>query len=142
MPKHSDLMKNNRFYVYIGNNRLSFSTVSGLGAGMDKEVYAEGGSLYYPHVMQTPSSQLRTLTLRRGIQADCEIIRKLRPGIYVPSVQIIVLSEEMKPYCEYFLEDAWVTKWEVAEMDAMDSKVMIDTFELEYMRSERTYVRG
>ena len=141
MPNHSDLMKNDRFYVYIGNTRLSFSAVSGLGASMDKEVYVEGGSLYYPHVMQTPSSVLRTLTLRRGVQADAPIIRKLRPGVYIPCVQVIALGDDAKPRYEYFLEDAWVAKWDVGDLDAMDGKIMIDTFELEYMRSERTYVR-
>lgn len=142
MPKHSELMKNNRFYVYLGNTRLSFSEISGLGSGMDKEVYAEGGSLYYPHVMQVPGNQLRTLTLRRGIQADSPVIRKLRPGVYIPRIQVIVLNDDNKPYYEYFLEDAWVTKWEVDSLNALDDKVMVDTFEVEYMRSERTYVRG
>ena len=141
MPTHLELTKNHRFQVYIGNNRLAFSKVSGLGSGMDKEVYVEGGSMYYPHVMQTPSSQLRTIRMERGVQKDTAIIQKLRPGVYIPCIQIIVMGENGKPYYEYYLEDAWVTRWEVVDLDAMDGKVMIDTFEVEYVRSDRSSVK-
>ena len=41
MAVYDDLVMNNRFLVYINMNKLSFAKVSGIGAEMAKEIYAE-----------------------------------------------------------------------------------------------------
>ena len=141
MPRHIEFSKNHRFRVYLGKHELAFSRVSGLGGSIEKEVFVEGGGMTYPHVMQIPKSQLRSLSMERGIQADHKVIRNLRPGVFIPWIQIIVLGEDGKPYYEYYLEEAWVTKWDVLDLDAMGGKIMIDTFEIEYVRSKRSILQ-
>ncbi len=141
MPQHSELLKNNKFQVFIGLHRLSFAKISGLGSGMEKEVYAEGGGISDPHVMRVPKSQLRAITLERGIQMSNKTISNLKPGTFVPWVQIIVMGDDKKPYYEYFLEKVWVTKWEISSLDALDGKVLVDTFEMEYVTIKKEILR-
>lgn len=132
MPQHSELVKNNRFQVFIGTHRLAFSKISGLGGGMSKEVYAEGGGIANTHVMRTPKTQLRAVTLERGLQVNKQTIKNLKPGAFAPWVQIIVMGDNGKPQYEYFLEEVWITKWEVSGLNALEGNVLIDTFEMEY----------
>lgn len=141
MPQHSELIQNSKFQVYIGTHRLSFSKVSGLGGGMAKEVYAEGGGISAPHVMRMPKSSLRTVTLERGIQKNNQMISKMTPGTFIPWIQILVLDHENNLKCEYFLEEVWVTKWEVSGLDALNGGVLIDTFEVEYVGLKKQIFR-
>ena len=137
MPQHSELVKNNRFQVFIGTHRLAFSKISGLGGGMAKEVYAEGGGIANTHVMRTPKKQLRTVRLERGLQVSKSTIKNFKPGAFAPWVQIIVLRDDGKPQYEYCLKEVWITKWEASELNALDGKVIIDTFEMEYTNIEK-----
>ena len=137
MPQHSELTKNSTFQVFIGTHRVSFAKISGLGGGMPKEIYAEGGGVAAPHVMRTPKNSLRTVTLERGIQKNNAMIAKMKPGTFIPWIQILVLDNEKKLKCEYFLEEVWVTKWDVSGLDAMGDSVLIDTFEVEYVNLKK-----
>lgn len=137
MPQHTELVKSNRFQVFIENHRFAFSKVSGLGGGISKEVYAEGGGVSNPHVMRMPKTQLKAVTLERGLQIGKQKLKNLKPGVFVPWVQIIVIGDNGKPQYEYFLEEVWVTKWEVSGLDALNGKVLIDTFELEYVNIKK-----
>ena len=137
MPQHSELTKSSTFQVFIGKQRLSFSKISGLGGGMPKEIYAEGGGVAAPHVMRTPKNNLRAVTFERGIQKNNATISKMKPGTFIPWIQILVLDNEKKLKCEYFLEEVWVTKWEVSGLDAMSNNVLIDTFEVEFVNLKK-----
>lgn len=141
MPQHSELTKDNSFRVFIGSHKLAFAKVSGLGGEMEKEVYAEGGGISYPHVMPTPKTSLRSMTMERGLQTENHVIRNIKPGVFIPWIEIIVMGVDGMPYYEFFLEEAWVTKWDVLDLDAMDGRVLIDTFEIEYVRSKRESLR-
>jgi len=99
---------------------------------MSKEVYAEGGGIANTHVMRTPKTQLRAVTLERGLQVNKQTIKNLKPGAFAPWVQIIVMGDNGKPQYEYFLEEVWITKWEVSGLNALEGNVLIDTFEIEY----------
>ena len=96
MPQHSEQTKNSTFQVFIGTHRVSFAKISGLGGGMPKEIYAEGGGVAAPHVMRTPKNSLRTVTLERGIQKNNAMIAKMKPGTFIPWIQILVLDNEKK----------------------------------------------
>lgn len=128
---HEELIKNNRFLVFIGLKKLSFAKVSGLESEFSKEIYAEGGNSEL-HIMKVPGTSLKTIRFERGVQSKDIIIEMLKPGTYISGIQIIVLKENKKMYCEYYIDKAVVTKWEVSQMDAMDGNVLIETFEIEH----------
>lgn len=132
MTSHDDFSTNNRFLVFVGPHKLSFAKVSGLGSTMNKEIYAEGGTMNSPHVMRTPNSDMRTLVMERGIQAFNFAAFRMEPGTFVPWIQVIVLGPNKKPVYEYFITEAWVSKWEDTELDAMDGKVIVNRFEVDY----------
>ena len=48
-----------------------------------------------------------------------------------------IADNEKKLKCEYFLEEVWVTKWEVSGLDAMSNNVLIDTFEVEFVNLKK-----
>lgn len=141
MPEYSELNRNNRFLVYIADTKLSFSKVSGLGSDAERDVYAEGGANDWPHVMFRPGTGLRSLTLERGVQTNNRTISSMMPGTYIPYIEIIVLGVDGKPYYEYCIEDAWVVKWDISELDAMDGRILIDTFGIDYVKVTRNYLK-
>ncbi|MCI9050464.1 MAG: phage tail protein [Lachnospiraceae bacterium] len=138
MAVYDDLVMNNRFLVYINMNKLSFAKVSGIGAEMAKEIYAEGGENHAPHVLTTPKEQLRTLRFERGLQLNSKISDKMKPGMFIPYIEIIVKdSKGKRPLYEYCVVGAYVTKWEVSTLDAAEGNVMIETFEVEHIGIEK-----
>lgn len=140
--QHSELVKNSSFWVYIGNRKISFAKVSGIGGSIEREVYAEGGSINSPHVMKNAKSQLGSIRFERGIQSGNGTLKKLNPGTFIPGIQIIVMGADGKPYYEYFVKQAWVVKWEVGELDAISgSSVLVDTLEIEFVEIEKEILR-
>lgn len=132
MGKHDDLVMNNRFLVYIGLNRLSFAKVSGLEDFASKEIYAEGGDNFSLHAMITPKEQLQTIRMERGLQINNRFLNKLYPGMWIPSLEIIVGGQNGKPVYEYFVVSAYVTQWDISGLDASTGNIMVETFEIEH----------
>ncbi len=138
--KYRSLAGNFRFRVFIDGRKLAFSRISGLGGAIDREVYTEGGGEGYSHLMQKPSTQVRSVAMERGLQLDgSDLVEKIRPGIYIPTAQILLLDKRGNITCEYNLEELLVTKWETGEMDGLSGKIMLDTFEMDYVRMSRKY---
>lgn len=132
MGMHENLVMNNRFIVYIGPNRLSFAKVSGLDDSAARETYAEGGDNFFSHIMITPKDQLQTIRMERGLQLKNNCLDKLYPGMWIPSLEIIVGDRTGKPVYEYFVLSAYVTRWDTGGLDASTGTVMIETFEIEH----------
>lgn len=138
---HKELVKNSRFIVYISLHKLSFSKISGLETGMEKEIYAEGGDPFSPHVFRNPMSQLYTMRLERGLQSDKRVIRNMKPGVYIPFMSIFVMDDRGRPVYEYFTTGAYVTKWETGALDAETGNVLVETFEIEHSGIIKTSLR-
>lgn len=141
MAQHAELIKNNRFIVYISFYRLSFAKVSGLEIGMEKEIYAEGGDNFSPHVMRVPLTQLYTMRFERGLQTDNRTIRHMRPGTYLPFLDIIVMDDAGHPAYEYYTISAYVTKWQTGDLDASTGGVLIESFEIEHSGVKKISLR-
>ena len=137
---YRSLAGNFRFRVFIEKHELAFSRISGLSLGIEREIYAEGGAGRYAHYMRTPDTQARSVTMERGMQVDgADIIEKLVPGMYIQTAQILVLDKRRNISCEYNPEELWVNRWEISEMEGLGSRLMLDIFELEYLRLSRRY---
>lgn len=132
MGLHENLVINNRFLVYIGLNRLSFAKVSGLDGSASKEAYAEGGDNYSAHTMITPREQLQTIRMERGLQLKNSQLDRLYPGMWIPTLEIIVGDQRGIPVYDYFVTSAYVTKWDAGGLDATTGNVMIEVFEMEH----------
>lgn len=134
--KHEDLLRDNRFLVYIDKTKYTFQKVSGIASQFPKEIYNEGG-VAEPHFLVGKQTEMNTLRLEKGVlrnSAGVEFDKKMRPGIYLKNIQIIALDKNNSPCREYFIESALITKIEIAQFDAMGSGILIETLELSYYK--------
>lgn len=141
MVLHKDLIMSHRFLVYIGMDKISFAKVSGIDAVMTKETFAEGGENHWPYVMTVPKEQLQTLRLERGLQISGNVSHRIRTGMWIPWLEIIVKNDKGKPVYEYYVIGAYVTKWEIGDLDAATGNVIIETFEVEHSGMEKVSLR-
>lgn len=134
MGIHQQLIENYRFRVWIDNHKVSFSKVSGLSMSVETEMISEGGYNEYAHIVEAPAKSSKILRLERGVYTDNNsILRKLRPGMYLKQgVVIAVIGGNGKTVIKYAAENAFVTKWEIADLDAQNGQMLIDTFEIAY----------
>lgn len=113
-----------------------FSRVSGLSATVETLTVKEGGQNLYSQ--QLPLRVNRSnLTLERGLVVGSPIGRdveaaigrfKFKPG----NVMVSLLGETGKTTMAWLFLRAWPVRWALADLDASDEKVLIDTIELAY----------
>ena len=134
LSTHKNLMLNYRFKVLIDNQVASFSKVSGLHMDVETEVISEGGHNGSGYIVEVPAKASRTLRLESGIYKNSNsLLEKLRPGMYLrQGVVIMVLGKFGMIQTKYSAERAYVTKWEVSELNAENGQVLIHTFEIAY----------
>lgn len=132
--EHKDLLRDNRFLVYIDKTKYTFQKISGIASQFAKEIYNEGG-VAEPHFLIGKQTEMNTLRLEKGVlkySAGVKFDKKMRPGIYLKNIQIIALDKNNTPCREYFIESALITKVEISQFDAMGAGVLIETLELSY----------
>ncbi len=134
MGARDKLVLNYRFKVLIDNNEISFAKVSGLGLDRETEVLFEGGHSQSGYIAASSQKSSRTLRLESGVYSDGSgVLSRLKPGISLPQgVVIMVLGKNGRIDVKYATGQALVTKWEVADMDAGQGKMLVDTFEIAY----------
>lgn len=133
MTEHEMLM-NYRFRVVVDNSVLSFAKVSGLGMELETEMLGSGGTNGTGYIAAVPAKHPKTLRLEKGLLAgQDQILKRLRPGMYLQQgVVVMLLDAKGIPQVTYAAENAMVTKWEIADMDAQSGQVLINTFEIAY----------
>lgn len=134
------------FRVWLGQEEYGFSKVSGLGRESEAAVYQEGGLNNRVHVLPGIVKQPGVLRLERGAYAGKKfpfyiagerLSDTLRLEIRPPAPPKKKGEEKgqaaAKPKGKvYALTGIWVKKWEVGELDALQDKLLIDQFELNY----------
>ena len=133
-PARRDPYKNFRFVVDIDGNRAGFASVSGLAAEADVIEYREGwdgftsprklpGRVKYPNV-----------TLRRGLTTDrllWDWWKTILAGhVQRRNVGIILLDDDRNEILRWLLNEAWIAKIEVSDLDAEGNEVAIESIEL------------
>jgi phage tail-like protein len=133
-PARRDPYKNFRFVVDIDGNRAGFTSVSGLAAEAQVIEYREGadgltstrklpGRVEYPNV-----------TLRRGLTTDRFLWdwwkTILAGSVQRRSVLIILLDDDRNEVLRWSLNEAWIAKIEVSDLDAEGNEVAIESIEL------------
>jgi phage tail-like protein len=133
-PARIDPYRNFRFVVDIDGNRAGFTSVSGLAAEAEVIEYREGwdglsstrklpGRIKYPNV-----------TLRRGVTTDrflWDWWKMILAGtVQRRNVGIILLDDDRNEVLRWSLNEAWIAKIEVSDLDAEGNEVAIESIEL------------
>jgi len=124
-----------RFRVILGAKDFGFSKLSGLGRERPSTTYQEGGLNDCVHVFPGPAAACGTVRLERGVYAvpDGTPLPFYLVGERLKEPMDIELwsggEQVEKSYC---LSGLVVKKWEVGELDALQSTLLIDRFELDY----------
>ncbi|MCM1157427.1 MAG: phage tail protein [Bacteroidales bacterium] len=132
MSLHDELTVNYRFKVWIENQEVAFSQVSGLKMETKTKVISRGGMT---QITAEQSAKTKTLKLQRGVyRGGKSVLDKLRPGMYLKQgILITVLGQDGEIAVSYAIDNALVSRWEIAELDALSGRVLIDTFEIVYI---------
>ena len=131
-----DLLNKYAFRVFLTGAEpleLGFSKVSGVRSGVETATYQEGGVNDRIHLLRGPVQRGGTLRLERGVYRG-EICPFYLTGTWLPALTLQVYADpnQEMPGKTYLFSNLIVKSWEVGEMDAMDSKILIDTFEVDY----------
>jgi phage tail-like protein len=145
MPGYAYQTVNFHFKVEfnLGNEDVDvrFQSVSGLDSTLDTETLKEGGENRFEHVMPV-RRKYGPLTLKRGLIKPSDsgitawIQRAFDDEEVVPleTVVIKLLNEEHKPLMVWTINNVWPRSWKIAELNAEQGAVLIETLELNYNR--------
>ncbi|WP_298855448.1 phage tail protein [uncultured Ruegeria sp.] len=141
------------FSVSIGGNSrgvdASFSEVSGLNSRMDTFAVREGGENRFVH--QLPQTVKNTnISLKRGLMVASSALVKwckdtLEGGMSNPivtkTVIVSLLDQTQQPMLAWSLDRAWPVGWQVAQFNARENSVAIETIDLAYAQVRRKLIR-
>jgi phage tail-like protein len=115
-----------------------FQKVSGLSAEVETDVIAEGGQNLYTQQVPTRGSY-HNLVLERGLVTGSPLNMEFNVALslfrFTPSnVLVTLFNDESHPLAGWLFMNAYPVKWAVADLDALENAVLIETMELTYTR--------
>lgn len=126
------------FKVEFANieGEFEFQSVSGLSVELEFEEMAEGGENRFKHKLPV-RTKYPNLVLKRGAKINSELINWCRDAvenfsIAPTNVLISLLNEKHEPLTSWNIVQAWPVKWSMADFNAEESKIAIETIELAY----------
>lgn len=113
-----------------------FQTVSGLSVDLQTETVKEGGENRFEHVLPV-RTKYQNLTLKRGVVKDSKLIAWCLDALQSLAIRpadltITLFNEKKAPLILWNVVQAWPKKWAVEDLSATDSKVLIESLELQY----------
>jgi phage tail-like protein len=142
-----DLILSSRFAVifFVGGIvpnpiDLRFQRVSGLSATIDTATVNEGGQNLYAHRLPRRIGY-RNLVLERGFVVGSPLNLEFNAAMtlfkFAPSnVMVTLLGGSAAPLAAWMFLKAFPVRWETADLNAGEDKVLIDTLELCYGRMQ------
>jgi len=123
----------------IGDTEVDvrFQSVSGLSMELETESVKEGGENRYEHVLPV-RSKFPLLILKRGLVKNSALLTQwcndaFQSLIIKPvDISISLLNEAHEPLMTWNVKHAWPKKWSLSELNAEQSTIAIETFELQY----------
>lgn len=119
-----------RFCIIVNGVNMGFRMVSGIAREAGIETYQEGGLNDRVHIFPKPGGEAG-LSLEKGVYYGDRLPFYL-VGERLDSLYLSVLSNEGKPLKSYMFSGVLVRRWEVGEMSAENSGVLIERFEVSY----------
>jgi phage tail-like protein len=113
-----------------------FQDVTGLSRDLETEQVKSGGENRFTLKLPT-KAQYPNLVLKRGLFLDSAILKwvddaMLHLDINTVTVLVKLLNEKGSPLQTYKCVNAWPQKWSVANFNAEESKIAVETMELVY----------
>ncbi len=124
------------FSISKNTHDTSFQSVSGLSVEYELETFKEGGENRFEHKLPG-RTRYTDLVLKRGLLTDSAVIkwcldalqnRDIKPA----DVSVTLLNEKHEPLKVWNIVRAWPKKWTVADMNANENTVLVETLELSY----------
>jgi phage tail-like protein len=115
---------------------IRFQSVAGLTVNLDTEDVSEGGENRFKHKLPLRTSY-PNLTLKRGVVVGSALITWCRDAlenfIFEPKdLTIKLLNEQHEPLQTWNIVHAYPVKWAVDDFNAQESKLVLETLELNY----------
>ncbi|MCH7400372.1 phage tail protein [Belliella kenyensis] len=115
---------------------MQFQSVSGLNSEIEIEEVIEGGENRFKHAIPL-RSKFSNLVLKRGLVPNSQLIDWCRKAIedfeFRPiDLTIKLLNDKHEPLISWSVVNALPVKWSIEDLNAMESKIMIETLELRY----------
>jgi phage tail-like protein len=113
-----------------------FQEVTGLSRELETETVKSGGENRFTFKLPT-RAQYPNLVLKRGLLLDSGLLTWVNDAIYnleikPATVLVTLLNENHEPLQTYQCVNAWPQKWSVADFNAQESRIMVETMELFY----------
>ncbi len=117
-----------------------FQEVTGLSRELETESIKSGGENRFTYKLPT-RGQYPNLVLKRGLFLDSAIIKWandaiLHLDIKPVTVLVTLLNEKHQPLQTYNCVNAWPLKWSVTDLNAQESRLVVETLELYYQYFE------
>jgi phage tail-like protein len=113
-----------------------FQEVTGLSRELETEAVKAGGENRFS--FKLPSrAQYPNLVLKRGLLLDSGLLSWANDAIYnldikPATVLVTLLNEKHEPLQTYQCINAWPQKWSVADFNAQESRILVESMELFY----------
>lgn len=115
---------------------FQFQSVAGLSVDIETEEFSEGGENRFKHKFPV-RTKFPNLVLKRGMVTDSKLIGWCRDAIesflFEPvDLTVKLLNEENEPLVTWNVVHAYPVKWNVSDLSAEESKLVVETIELSY----------
>ncbi|HMP91426.1 MAG TPA: phage tail protein [Phnomibacter sp.] len=127
---------NVQFHLDAGLVNIGFQDVSGIGVELETESVTEGGENRFTYKLPVRSSY-SNLVLKRAVITDAALVAWCKAAIedldVVPAgVVVSLLNENHEPLRNYAFINAYPLKWNISNLNAESSNLVIETLELYY----------
>lgn len=117
-------------------SEYQFQSVSGLNIDLETEEIGEGGENRFKHKLPV-KTKYPNLVLKRGLLTDSEIVKWCLKGsanlsIEPTNLMVMLLDENHNALLTWKIIHAYPVKWNIADFNAEESKLVIETIELAY----------
>lgn len=128
----TEIIPGYRFVVSLGGLLLGFQKVSGVSREIETETYREGGLNTRVHVFPKSCGGERVLRMEKGVCGGMEHPFYMVGERLAGALSLIVMDGRGLPLKSYLFTGLLVKKWEVGELSAEQSSLLIDHFEVSY----------
>lgn len=132
---------NVQFFFSTGeiSSDIEFQSVTGMDSTMETETLKEGGENLFTHVLPV-RRKFGPLVLKRGLlkPEDSALTMLLKTAFEndvftpFPLVTINLLDETHQTMVYWQIDNVWPLSWKIADLNAMEGAVLIETMELNY----------
>ncbi|HEY2094706.1 MAG TPA: phage tail protein [Thermoanaerobaculia bacterium] len=123
----------------------SFQEVSGIQAELETETVTEGGenrfAYHLPRNVRYPNLVLKRGVVGKGSALADWMAATFDSGLAVPitpkDLLVSVLDQNRNPLLSWTFHAAYPIRWQLASLESMENKVLIETLELSYNYFDR-----